>query len=98
MLEDMLKLVAHVLPGINAEKSSVWQGLRTYLPEGLPMISPSRAVRAPHYLFGLSSAGMNNAPAASRGLARAVTALGMNRGFFSSGRGGGPPACSAGCR
>ena len=70
LLDDMLKHVAQVLPGINAEKSSVWQGFRSYLPDGLPVISASRAVRGVHYLFGFSSSGMINAAAASRALAR----------------------------
>ena len=70
LLEDMLKHVAHVLPGINAEKSSVWQGFRSYLPDGLPVISASRAVCGVHYLFGFSSSGMINAAASSRALAR----------------------------
>ena len=70
LLDDMLKHVAQVLPGINAEKSSVWQGFRSYLPDGLPVISASRAARGVHYLFGFSSSGMINAAAASRALAR----------------------------
>ena len=70
LLDDMLKHVAHVLPGINAEKSSVWQGFRSYLPDGLPVISASRATRGVHYLFGFSSSGMITAAAASRALAR----------------------------
>ena len=70
VLEDMLKHVNLVLPGINAEKTSVWQGFRSYLPDGLPVISASRAVRGLHYLFGFSSSGMITAAAASRALAR----------------------------
>jgi D-amino-acid dehydrogenase len=48
----------------------VWQGFRSYLPDGLPVISASRAARGVHYLFGFSSSGMINAAAASRALAR----------------------------
>lgn len=70
LLDDMLKHVAQVLPGINAEKSSVWQGFRSYLPDGLPVISASRAVSGVHYLFGFSSSGMINAAASGRALAR----------------------------
>ena len=70
LLDDMLQHVAHVLPGINAEKSSVWQGFRSYLPDSLPVISASRAVGGLHYLFGFSSSGMINAAAASRAVAR----------------------------
>ena len=70
LLDDMLKHVAQVLPGINAHKSSVWQGFRSYLPDGLPVISASRQVRGVHYLFGFSSSGMINGAAASRALAR----------------------------
>ena len=70
LLDDMLKHVAHVLPGINAEKSSVWQGFRSYLPDSLPVIGPSRAVGGLHYMFGFSSSGMIAAAAASRALAR----------------------------
>ena len=70
LLDDMLQHVAHVLPGINAEKSSVWQGFRSYLPDSLPVISASRAVGGLHYLFGFSSSGMINAAASSRAVAR----------------------------
>jgi D-amino-acid dehydrogenase len=70
LLDDMLEHVTQVLPGINAGKSSVWQGFRSYLPDGLPLISASRAARGVHYLFGFSSSGMINAAAASRALAR----------------------------
>ena len=70
LLDDMLEHVAHVLPGINVQKSSVWQGFRSYLPDGLPVISASRAVGGLHYLFGFSSSGMINAAASSRALAR----------------------------
>lgn len=70
LLDDMLKHVTRVLPGINAEKSSVWQGFRSYLPDGLPVISASRAVDRVHYLFGFSSSGMITAAAASRALGR----------------------------
>ena len=70
LLDDMLEHVAHVLPGINVRKSSVWQGFRSYLPDGLPVISASRAVAGLHYLFGFSSSGMINAAASSRALAR----------------------------
>ena len=70
LLDDMLEHVGHVLPGINTTKSSVWQGFRSYLPDGLPVISASRAVGGLHYLFGFSSSGMINAAASSRALAR----------------------------
>jgi D-amino-acid dehydrogenase len=70
LLDDMLSHVVHVLPGINVEKSSVWQGFRSYLPDGLPVISASRAVGGVHYLFGFSSSGMINAAASGRALAR----------------------------
>ena len=70
LLDDMLQHVAQVLPGINAEKSSVWQGFRSYLPDGLPVIDASRAARGVHYLFGFTSSGMIKAAAASRALAR----------------------------
>ena len=70
LLDDMLQHVAHVLPGLNAEKSSVWQGFRSYLPDSLPVISASRAVGGLHYLFGFSSSGMINAAASSRAVAR----------------------------
>ena len=48
----------------------MWQGFRSYLPDGLPVISASREVRGVHYLFGFSSSGMINGAAASRALAR----------------------------
>ena len=70
LLDDMLEHVAQVLPGINVEKTSMWQGFRSYLPDGLPVISASRTTRGVHYLFGFSSSGMINGAAAGRALAR----------------------------
>lgn len=69
-IADMLTHVVHVLPGIDAGRSSVWRGFRSYLPDGLPVISASRAVEGLFYLFGLSSAGMINGAASGRALAR----------------------------
>lgn len=69
-ITDMLAHVEQVLPGINAARSSVWRGFRSYLPDGLPVISASRAVDGLFYLFGLSSAGMINGAASGRALAR----------------------------
>lgn len=70
VVRDMLAHVRHVLPGIHAEASSTWRGFRSYLPDGLPVISASRAADGVFYLFGLSSAGMINGAAAGRALAR----------------------------
>ena len=70
LIHDMLEHIAQVLPGINTQKSAVWQGFRSYLPDGLPVISASRAVGRVHYLFGFASSGMINAAAAGRALAR----------------------------
>lgn len=68
VIEDMLRHVADVLPGINARRSSTWRGFRSYLPDGLPVISASRRVGHLFYLFGLSSAGMINGAASGKAL------------------------------
>lgn len=69
-ITDMLAHVVQVLPGINAARSSVWRGFRSYLPDGLPVISASREIEGLFYLFGLSSSGMINGAASGRALAR----------------------------
>ena len=68
-IDDMLRHVATVLPGIDARATSTWRGFRSYLPDALPVISASRRVGRLHYLFGLSSSGMINGAAAGRALA-----------------------------
>ena len=70
IVKDMLDHIGHVLPGINPQRSSVWRGFRSYLPDGLPVISTSQVASNLHYLFGLSSAGMINGAAAGRAVAR----------------------------
>ena len=69
VIRDMLAHVGHVLPGIDARPASTWRGFRSYLPDGLPVISASRTTERLFYLFGLSSAGMINGAASSKALA-----------------------------
>lgn len=69
-IDDMLRHVATVLPGIDNRATSTWRGFRSYLPDALPVIGASRTVERLHYLFGLSSSGMINSAAAGRALAK----------------------------
>lgn len=69
-IDDMLRHVGSVLPGIDARAASTWRGFRSYLPDGLPVIGPSRRVGGLWYLFGFSSSGMINGAAAGQALAR----------------------------
>ncbi len=69
VIRDMLAHVGQVLPGIDARPASTWRGFRSYLPDGLPVISASRKTERLFYLFGLSSAGMINGAASGKALA-----------------------------
>ncbi len=69
-IEDMLRHIPSVLPGIDATPGSTWRGFRSYLPDALPVISASRRAAGLFYLFGLSSSGMINGAAAGRTVAQ----------------------------
>lgn len=70
MIDRMLAHVDDVLPGISTASRTTWRGFRSYLPDGMPIISPSERNRGLYYLFGLSSAGMINGASAGRLLAQ----------------------------
>jgi D-amino-acid dehydrogenase len=69
-IDDMLRHIAAVLPGVNATPSSTWRGFRSYLPDALPVISASQKITGLYYMFGFSSSGMINGAAAGRALAQ----------------------------
>lgn len=69
-IDDMLRHIPAVLPGVNATSSSTWRGFRSYLPDALPVISASRRAAGLYYMFGFSSSGMINGAAAGRALAQ----------------------------
>ena len=69
-IDDMLRHIPAVLPGIDARPSSTWRGFRSYLPDALPVISASRRVERLHYMFGFSSSGMINSAAAGKAMAQ----------------------------
>jgi D-amino-acid dehydrogenase len=69
-IDDMLRHITAVLPGVNATPTSTWRGFRSYLPDALPVISDSRKTRGLYYMFGFSSSGMINGAAAGRALAQ----------------------------
>lgn len=71
-IDRMLSHIGRVLPGIRIDVASVWRGYRSYLPDGLPIISASSQVNNLYYLFGFSSSGMINGPAAGRAMAAMV--------------------------
>lgn len=72
MRQDLVnRLLAHVgkvLPGINTADTRIWRGFRSYLPDGLPVLSESHRVGNLFYMFGFSSSGMINAPAAAEAM------------------------------
>ena len=67
-LDSMLAHIGGVLPGIDVTPLSVWRGFRSYLPDGLPIISASERTAGLFYLFGFSSSGMINGATAGRAL------------------------------
>lgn len=69
-IDDMLRHIPSVLPGIDARPTSTWRGFRSYLPDALPVISASRRVDGLHYMFGFSSSGMINGAAAGKAMAK----------------------------
>ncbi len=69
-IDDMLRHIPAVLPGIDATPGSTWRGFRSYLPDALPVISASRRTAGLFYLFGFSSSGMINGAAAGRTVAQ----------------------------
>ena len=69
-IDDMLRHITAVLPGVNATPSSTWRGFRSYLPDALPVISASREAQGLYYMFGFSSSGMINGAAAGRALSQ----------------------------
>ena len=69
-IDDMLRHITAVLPGVDATPTSTWRGFRSYLPDALPVISDSRKTRGLYYMFGFSSSGMINGAAAGRALAQ----------------------------
>ena len=87
-IESMLAHVGTVLPGIRTHGRTVWRGFRSYLPDGLPIISRSIRRSGLFYLFGFSSSGMINAPAAAKALAELVQGgtSGIDLRPFSIGR------------
>jgi D-amino-acid dehydrogenase len=69
-IDDMLRHITAVLPGVDATPASTWRGFRSYLPDALPVISASRRAAGLFYMFGFSSSGMINGAAAGRALAQ----------------------------
>ena len=69
-VDDMLRHIPSVLPGIDARPASTWRGFRSYLPDALPVVSASRRVDGLYYMFGFSSSGMINGAAAGKAMAK----------------------------
>jgi D-amino-acid dehydrogenase len=68
----MLAHIGAVLPGIRIDAKSVWRGFRSYLPDGLPIISQSNRQAGLFYSFGFSSSGMINGASAGQAVADLV--------------------------
>lgn len=68
----MLTHIGSVLPGIQVEPRTVWRGFRSYLPDGLPIISRSGRLSGLYYSFGFSSSGMINGASAGGAIASLV--------------------------
>lgn len=66
LLDSMLRHIGQVLPGISTGQKTVWHGFRSYLPDGLPVVSRSSRHEGLFYVFGLSSAGMINGASVGR--------------------------------
>lgn len=71
-IDGMLAHIGAVLPGIKVEPKSIWRGFRSYLPDGLPIISASSSRAGLFYAFGFSSSGMINGASAGRAIADLV--------------------------
>jgi len=71
-IDGMLAHIGAVLPGIKIEPKTVWRGFRSYLPDGLPIISRSGTGPGLFYGFGFSSSGMINGASAGRAIADLV--------------------------
>ncbi|WP_460452480.1 NAD(P)/FAD-dependent oxidoreductase [Alsobacter sp. SYSU BS001988] len=99
-IDGMLAHIGAVLPGIRVEPMTVWRGFRSYLPDGLPIISQSSVLNGLFYSFGFSSSGMINGSAAGKAVADLVQGATPSidpetfsiRRFLP--RGGGRPASS----
>ena len=78
LVADMLAHIEKVLPGIQASQRSLWRGFRSYLPDGLPIISASGTREGLYYMFGFSSAGMINGATAGTVMANLVTGAPSN--------------------
>ncbi|MCB1341042.1 MAG: FAD-binding oxidoreductase [Pseudooceanicola sp.] len=68
-IDNMLAHIGKVLPGLRVDVAGTWRGFRSYLPDGLPVLSASRARDNLYYMFGFSSSGMINGPAAGCAIA-----------------------------
>lgn len=71
-IDGMLAHIGAVLPGIQVESRTVWRGFRSYLPDGLPIISRSGRQAGLFYAFGFSSSGMINGASAGKAVADLV--------------------------
>jgi D-amino-acid dehydrogenase len=68
-IDSMVAHIGAVLPGIHVEPKTVWRGFRSYLPDGLPIISRSDRQAGLFYSFGFSSSGMINSASAGKAVA-----------------------------
>lgn len=73
LVNSLLAHVGKVLPGISTADTTVWRGFRSYLPDGLPVLSGSARVENLYYMFGVSSSGMINGPAAAQAMGALVS-------------------------
>tara|TARA_R110002020_G_scaffold109430_15_gene253131 strand:- start:23302 stop:24573 length:1272 start_codon:yes stop_codon:yes gene_type:complete len=73
LINNMLSHITRVLPGIRTSDTSMWRGFRSYLPDGLPIISASSRTEGLFYLFGFSSSGMINGATAGKAMAALAT-------------------------
>ncbi len=73
-IERTLKRLADVVPALgNVAVEHSWSGVEGYLPDMLPVLSPSRTIEGVIHAFGFSGHGYQLAPGVGRAIAELVT-------------------------
>ena len=73
-IERTLRRLADVVPALgNVTVEHSWSGVEGYLPDMLPVLSPSRTTEGVIHAFGFSGHGYQLAPGVGRAIAELVT-------------------------
>ncbi len=74
-IERTLRRLAEVVPALgNVNVERAWSGVEGYLPDMLPVLSPSRTTEGVFHAFGFSGHGYQLAPGVGRAVADLITA------------------------